>query len=218
MQLWLIVPVKPLAQGKSRLSPLLSAAQRHRLSRDLLAQTLTAAAGVDLLAGVIVISRDEEALSIARAAGVTILVEEDSNPVGHGHDPEDALNRALRQARMAAVTQGADAILVLPADLPLLAAAEIRNVAQLAVDLPVGLVIVGSGDGGTNALLLKPPYAVDFAYGPQSFQEHIRRAEDAALPVHIVDSATLALDLDSPEDLYSWQKTFTVENIEKRRE
>jgi 2-phospho-L-lactate/phosphoenolpyruvate guanylyltransferase len=217
MQLWLIVPVKPLAQGKSRLSPLLSASQRHRLSRDLLVQTLTAATGVDLLAGVIVISRDEEALTLARTAGAMILAEE-ARPVDNGDDPEDPLNWALRQARMAAMTQGADAILVLPADLPLLSAEEIRNFAERGKDLAQGLVIAGSGDGGTNALLLKPPHAVDFAYGPNSFQEHIRGAEDAGLPVHIVDSATLALDLDSPEDFRTWQKEFTTERTEKSRE
>jgi 2-phospho-L-lactate/phosphoenolpyruvate guanylyltransferase len=217
MQLWLIVPVKPLAQGKSRLSPLLSASQRHRLSRDLLVQTLTAATGVDLLAGVLVISRDEEALTLARTAGAMILAEE-ARPVDNGDDPEDPLNWALRQARMAAMTQGADAILVLPADLPLLSAEEIRNFAERGKDLAQGLVIAGSGDGGTNALLLKPPHIVDFAYGPRSFQEHIRRAEDAGLPVHIVDSATLALDLDSPEDFRTWQKEFTTERTEKSRE
>jgi 2-phospho-L-lactate/phosphoenolpyruvate guanylyltransferase len=217
MQLWLIVPVKPLAQGKSRLSPLLSAPERYELSRKLLAQTLTAAADVDLLAGVMVISRDEEALALARTAGVMFL-EEVANPVENGEGPEEPLNRALRQARIVAVTQGADAILVLPADLPLLSAEEIRNFAQLAVDRPAGLIIAGSRDGGTNALLLKPPHAVDFAYGPHSFQEHIRRAEDASLSVHIVDSATLALDLDSPEDLRTWQKESTTERTEKSRE
>jgi 2-phospho-L-lactate/phosphoenolpyruvate guanylyltransferase len=218
MQLWLIVPVKPLAQGKSRLSPLLSASQRHQLSRDLLVKTLTAAAGVELLAGIIVISRDEEALSVARAAGVTILVEEDFSSVGNGRDPEDPLNRALRQARMAAVTQGADAILVLPADLPLLSAEEIRNFAQRGEDLAQGLVIAASGDGGTNALLVMPPDAIDFAYGPGSFQAHIHKAQVAGLPIHVVNSAALALDLDSPADLHTWQKEFTTERTEKSRE
>jgi 2-phospho-L-lactate/phosphoenolpyruvate guanylyltransferase len=210
MKLWLIVPVKPLAQGKSRLSPLLSAPQRNELSRKLLAQTLIAAAEVDLLAGVMVISRDEEALTLARTAGVMIVAEE-ANLGENGNDPEDPLNRALRQARSVAMTQGADAVLVIPADLPLISAVEIRSVAELGEILARGLVIAASGDGGTNALLLKPPDAIDFAYGPGSFQAHIRRAEDAGVLVHTVESAALALDLDSPEDLRHWQKTFTTE-------
>lgn len=204
MQLWLIVPVKPLAQGKSRLSPLLSAPERYKLSQTLLAQTLTSAAEVDLLAGIMVISRDAEALDMARAAGV-MLLEEEVNPVENGDDPEDSLNRALRQARKVATRQGADAILILPADLPLISAEEIRAFVELGEELAQGLIIAGSGDGGTNALLLKPPHAIDFAYGPHSFQEHIRRAEEIGIPVHVVTSAALALDLDSPEDLQSWQ-------------
>jgi 2-phospho-L-lactate/phosphoenolpyruvate guanylyltransferase len=211
MQLWLIVPVKPLIQGKSRLSPLLSASERHRLSRNLLVNTLAAAVDVDLLARVLVISRDEEALTLARAAGVMVLVE-DPHWVENGDDPEDPLNRALRQARTVALSQGADAILVLPADLPLISAAEIRRVAQLAADQAHGLVIAASGDGGTNALLLRPPNAIDFAYGPNSFEAHIRNAQAVGLPVEIVESAALALDLDSPEDLHTWQKEFTAED------
>ena len=211
MKLWLIVPVKPLAQGKSRLSPLLSAPERYELSHKLLAQTLSAAVDVDLLAGVLVISRDEEALTLARAAGVMVLAE-DPHWVENGDDPEDPLNRALRQARTVAIMQGADAILVLPADLPLISAAEIRSVAQSGENLAQSLVIAASGDGGTNALLLRPPNVIDFAYGPHSFQEHIRRAEDAGVSVHTVESAALALDLDSPADLYSWQKESTAED------
>lgn len=210
MQLWLIVPVKPLAQGKSRLSPLLSAADRHRLARDLLVHTLAAAVDVDGLAGVLVISRDEEALTLARAAGVKVLAE-DANLAGTGDDPEDPLNRALGQARDVVVSQGADAVLILPADLPLLSAEEIRRVARLAADRARGMVIAASGDGGTNALLIRPPDAIDFAYGPGSFQAHIRNAQAADLPVEIVESAALSLDLDSPDDLHTWQTMFTVE-------
>lgn len=210
MQLWLIIPVKPLAQGKSRLSSVLSSSERRQLSKDLLKQTLTAAVDVEMLAGVMVVSRDEEALALARATGATILQEE-NHPQKNGDDPEDLLNRALRQARIVALGLGADAILVLPADLPLLSTNEIDNFAQLSADLARCLVIARSGDGGTNALLIRPPDAVDFAYGPGSFQAHIHKAQVAGLPIHIVESAALALDLDSPDDLYTWQKTFTVE-------
>ncbi|MBX3001062.1 MAG: 2-phospho-L-lactate guanylyltransferase [Caldilineaceae bacterium] len=208
MQLWLIVPVKPLAEGKSRLSPSLSTHERYELSRHLLAQTLAAAADVALLSRVMVISRDVEALDMARAAGMMVF-EEEAYARENGDDPEDPLNRALRQARIVAMMQGADAILVLPADLPLISAAEIRSFVQLGEDLAHGLVIAASGDGGTNALLLKPPHAIDFAYGPGSFREHIRRAEDAGLPVEIIESVVLALDLDSPEDLHTWQVTLS---------
>ena len=210
MKLWLVVPIKSLSQGKSRLAPSLSAAGRRQLSQDLLQKTLAEVRGVDELAGVIVISRDAEALSLAQAAGVVALAEVEPPPPCPGNsvqavDPEFYLNAALDQARQTAVHHGADAILILPADLPLLSSAEIRILIQQAKEQSEGLVISPSRDGGTNALLLQPPDVIDFAFGPNSFRHHIEQAGRRRLSVRIVESTILALDLDRPEDLMHWQ-------------
>jgi 2-phospho-L-lactate guanylyltransferase len=108
---WLIVPVKPFAEGKSRLSEELPPAERARLSRRLLHHVLTTAAIDDLFPQTIVVSRDPGAAKIAEGYGAMLLAEEGGE-----------LNAALEQARELALRQGATAILVLPADLPHLSA------------------------------------------------------------------------------------------------
>ena len=205
MQLWLIVPVKPFALGKSRLAPLLSAEERSTLARDLLMQTLKTVAAVKQLGGIIAISRDESALALARRCGASTLVET-ASPVQAAVDPEAGLNHALRQARHVAVERGADAVLVLPADLPLLTPHDVEALIQLGADQNPCVVLAGSGDGGTNALLVRPPHVIDFAYGPQSLQRHKARAKAAGVAVHLLNSTGLALDLDSPEDWAQWHR------------
>jgi len=189
MNLWLLVPVKPLGEGKSRLAHQLNAVQRAELSRRLLAGVLGAAQEAGVLTGMLVISRDPAVLSQAAAAGAVPL-----------HEATTGLNEALSQGRAVALSRGAEAVLVLPADLPLIIPQDIRTLYAEGEAGP-GIVIAPSHDGGTNALLLRPPTAIEFAFGPHSFTRHCALAAAAGLPQRVVDSPTLAFDIDWPQDL-----------------
>jgi 2-phospho-L-lactate guanylyltransferase len=188
MKLWLIVPVKPFDQGKSRLAPILEPAGRATLNRQLLAHVLSTAQSSGLLAGMLVISRDERVLLQAQTLGADILLEMGDN-----------LNMALVQASQQASNYGADAVLVLPADLPLLTVDDIRQLHGLGAE-GAGVVIAPSHDGGTNALLLRPPGAIKFAFGPHSFLRHCALAEASGGRYQLLNSPTLAFDMDRPED------------------
>lgn len=118
---------------------------------------------------------------------------------------EEKLNRALSQARGEAVARGADAILVLPVDLPLLSVDDIHALYRIGRRQP-GVVIARSNDGGTNALLLRPPHAIDFWFGVQSFQRHFAAVIAAGYPCEVIESPSLAFDLDGPKDWLRWQK------------
>jgi 2-phospho-L-lactate guanylyltransferase len=192
-----IVPVKPFRRAKSRLSPVMSKPIRAALARALLSRTLDTLASCDLARATCVISRDMTALDIARRQGVTALAENESG-----------LNAALGQAREWALAHGARAMLILPADLPLLTPADITAMLDLARG-PRSVVIAPDEHGeGTNALLLRPPDALHFAFGPQSFHEHCAQAETSALPLYIYRSPTIALDLDTPVD---WKRVSTLD-------
>ena len=186
---WLIVPVKPFAEGKSRLSEELPPAERARLSRRLLHHVLTTAAIDGLFMQTIVVSRDPGAAEIAEEYGATLLAEEGGE-----------LNAALEQARELALRQGASAILVLPADLPQLSADDLAKLVQYANAAP-SMIIAPSRDGGTNALLLRPPRLIPFAFGVDSFAQHLTLARRAGISPVVVNTPTLAFDLDSPSDL-----------------
>ena len=187
-RLWLIIPVKPLGEGKSRLQAALSVAGRAELSRGWLAHLLATITEWGGCAGVVVVSRDPAVLAQAAAAGAQPLLE-----------MENDLNAALEQARRWTIDAGAEAVLVLPADLPLLTVADLTQLTAVAPT--AGLVIAPSHDRGTNALLLRPPAAISYVFGEDSFTRHLALAAAAGITTHVVHSATLALDIDRPEDL-----------------
>ncbi|MEZ4735172.1 MAG: NTP transferase domain-containing protein [Caldilineaceae bacterium] len=145
MKLWLIAPVKPFAEGKSRLATVLSWQQRRTLNRHLFHNLLAQAKAAQVLTGVIVVGRDPQIM--AGVAWKQVLFEQEEKAT---------LNDALEQGRRRALTCNADAILILPADLPLLNKGDITQLHQLG-KAQTGMVIAPSHDGGTNALLLHPP-------------------------------------------------------------
>lgn len=122
-------------------------------------------------------------------------------PSAAGVTGETRLNAALQQAAAAAYERGAEAVLVLPADLPLLTA---TAVAALIHALPEGPGVVLAPDRhrtGTNALLVRPPLAMPFLFGARSFVRHLWAARCRGLPYVMHDQAAISLDLDTPDDL-----------------
>lgn len=188
LAIWLVVPVKPLGEGKSRLATL-SAEERAALSRRWLTRVLETARASACFAGQAVISRDPDVLALAAARGAIPIRE-----VG------DDLNAALEQARQQPWIATADALLVLPSDLPLITVDDLQALCALAA-AGDGVVIAPSHDGGTNALLLRPPQAIRYAFGEGSYARHCGLAAAAHLPCHTYRSETLAWDVDYPEDL-----------------
>lgn len=168
---------------------------RAALARALLAHTLDVLAACPVTP--CIVSRDVTALDLARRRGVAALVESESG-----------LNAALTLAREWAAGRGAQAVLVVPADLPLLTPADIAAVMELGRG-PRSVVIAPDARGdGTNMLLLRPPDALSFAFGPQSFREHCAQAETSQLALCVHRSPALALDLDTPAD---WKQISTLD-------
>jgi coenzyme F420-0:L-glutamate ligase / coenzyme F420-1:gamma-L-glutamate ligase len=191
MTLFAVVPVKDLTGTKSRLKPILNAPGRAGLTIYMMNNVLTALKG----AGVehaCVVSQDRTVLSLAEEAGAEPLLEEGSG-----------LNPALEQARKWAVERRATSLLVLPADLPLLRAPDVGAVLEAAeeVEGPLAVVCPDATGTGTNALLLRPPDALPFLFGPDSFDAHLSAAHEQGLSTRTCRRTRLAFDLDTADDL-----------------
>lgn len=189
LDLWLVVPVKSFDAGKSRLAGVLTPEVRAAHSRRWLTHVLTTARTWGRFTAILVVSRDPAVLALAAELGARPLVERG-----------DSLNAALAQAQQVAAQAGAGAVLALPADLPLLSEEDLTELYDLALE-GQGVVIAPAHDGGTNALLLRPPAAIPYAFGEHSFAAHRALAAAAHLPCSVYHSETLALDIDYPEDL-----------------
>ena len=197
--IWAIIPVKPLLNSKQRLSHLLTAAQRADLIHRFLARTLDVLTEVPTLAQTVVVSRDEAVLTTAVYMGATFLRE--SGPPG--------LNPAVAQA-LTHTRRRADAILILPADLPFLQPGDIHKLLHHWANSPqpekTAVISPDKHRTGTNALLLPQPTRFQPGYGPNSFQHH-QQELTRHHATQIITTPTLQFDLDTEPDWHTYQST-----------
>ena len=102
-----------------------------------------------------------------------------------------------------AVEGGAEAVLLLSSDLPLVTFEAVRGVIESAtrLDAPVAIAVAATGRGGTNALYLRPPGAITLQFGSDSLDKFRHEAESRGVNFVVHHSESLALDLDEPGDL-----------------
>lgn len=190
----IVIPIRSLNDGKTRLSPVLDPLERSVLTRDMLERVVRAALGTISRALVVVISPDPDALAeVGRMdPSIRLLYQNPERP---------GLNPALEQAAIAVRAAGGSSVLILPADLPLISSTDIDNV--LRRDAPV--VIAPDRHGmGTNALMVRldafgEPFV--FQFGEGSYQKHHDEAARLGVDAMTAVSLGTSFDLDTPEDL-----------------
>jgi 2-phospho-L-lactate guanylyltransferase len=202
-KLWAVIPAKPLYRAKTRLSKALRSGERVALVRMMLSHTLDTLSSIERIDGVVVISADRAQLNAARDKNATALAEKTAL----------GLNPALRQAcAWLRDVQRADTALILPADLPLVTESDIESILDLAFEESCVVLAPDRRDEGTNAILLRPPDVMEPAFGPGSFERHRQLAIDRGVPVRTYRSATIALDIDLPDDLNRFRELSTLYN------
>lgn len=191
-----LIPVKSLQYGKSRLAQTLDLDHRIQLTEETLRRLLHILRATDSVTDIAVVTRDPAVAEWCATRKVRVLTE-----TGEG------LNAALTEAR--AQLPEAVALLVLPADLAAVAAEDIQSMIALSAgqDGPCVVIAPDRHEEGTNALLIRPPGMIDFAFGVNSAAQHATLAKAAQCSVHWYRSDSISLDLDIPDDyeLYSRQ-------------
>ncbi len=193
-----LVPIKALTAAKSRLAAALDPAARAALTLRALGNVL-AALDTPGIAARVVVTPDEAVLRAAGAAGA----------IGLRQDGE-GLNEGLAQGRAWAVAAGAEALLIVLGDLPLLARADVGAILDLADRPGVAVFAPDRHGAGTNALLLRPPDALPFAFGVGSLARHRAAAATRGLLPRWYDAPGTALDLDTPADLAALDAILTT--------
>jgi 2-phospho-L-lactate guanylyltransferase len=197
-----VLPVKSFGLAKQRLGAAVGADERRALARAMVGDVLEALGRVARLEGVIVVTAEAAAVDAAGAAGT----EDARGARAAGRpgplvevvpDPSEAGQSAAATLGIrAAVTRGAERVLLVPGDCPALDPVEVD---ALLAPPGAGVVIVPDRHGtGTNALLLAPPTAIAPAFGPGSFARHKALAGGAG---RVAELASLGLDVDTPGDL-----------------
>ncbi len=191
-RLAVIVPMKPFDLAKQRLRPAVNDGERVALARAMLVHVLTTAAASGVGDLRVLVSADPDVLALAGDHGFAALCEQ-----------TPGYNEAVSQAIGWAQTHGATSALILPADLPQLAPADLQALVCLAGKSPqVGVLAPDAAGTGTNALLLRPPDLLPPSFGPDSCQRHLALARGAGVEATIYRHEHVAGDVDWPSDLW----------------
>ena len=190
MRVAAIVPVASIEGAKTRLGESLDAEERHDLVERLLARTVGAVLAAQRVDDVVVVSPDRDVLALAAQAGARTLRQRTTG-----------LNPGITEATTDAVAGGAEAIVVIPIDLPFVTAHDVDLVLAALDDGPRMVVLTPDRHGtGTNALVLRPPGVIDVAFGSDSRAAH-RAAAIRADATYREITGPLTVDLDTPADL-----------------
>lgn len=190
MSAFAVVPVKRFEAAKQRLAECLNPEQRATLAAAMLTDVLEAISRAERIERTIVVSDDEAARRLADPLGAELL----NDPPESGHSP------AAMAGVSSALEAGARCTVLLPGDCPLLDPAELDGAVAAASDNSVGVVADRHGTG-TNALILRPPDVIAPAFGPGSCRRHLEIAHRRGARGAVVDLPSLALDLDTVDDL-----------------
>lgn len=182
-----VIPAKAFAEAKSRLAPTLRPEERARLAEAMLDHVL----GAIRESGVV------EVIAVVSPSKNLPLPED----VVRIYQPSPGLNPGLQLGKEWAASLGADALLIVFGDLPLITPDDVAGIVRLGQ--PEGTVVLAPDrhGQGTNAMLAHPPALARFAFGVGSYNKHRAIATNAGTAVQEYVSLGTTIDIDTPEDL-----------------
>lgn len=201
-----ILPVKRFALAKRRLAAGIDDARREALVAAMLADVLDAIGAARSIERTIVVSDEPLAAELARDAGAEVVAD----------PPEEGHSEAALAGIAHAEALGAERVMLLPGDCPLLEPRELDRMLTGAPQRYVAIVPDRHGDG-TNGLMLSPPDAIRPAFGEGSRARHVVAAREAAIPFAVEELPSLALDLDTPADLVALTRELEAKRGRARR-
>jgi 2-phospho-L-lactate/phosphoenolpyruvate guanylyltransferase len=194
-----ILPVKRFSKAKQRLEPALGAGSRTALAAAMFADVLAALRRAASIETVLLVSGEETVKDVVVEADVTLI--QDRTEKGQSQAALSGLARAS--------ALGYDSALLIPGDTPLIDAQEIDDLVAGTAGAGVDLVIVPDRHGtGTNALLTDPSSSFQPQFGPDSLQRHVEQARRRALRHEVQSLESLALDIDTGDDLAELRRAF----------
>lgn len=195
----IVIPVRSLDEGKTRLGGILNQSERRELNESMLRGVLDAALGLEQANRVIVVSPDEDTLKMVRQFDPTIdsLRQTEAEP---------GLNPALEQATRYAIEQGVSSILVLPSDLPLIGSRDIQHLLRRDTAIAIAPDRHLKGTNGLMQRLDATGGRFRYQFGIGSYQKHLDEAHHLGIdPVTAVSIGT-SFDLDTPGDLEEFEQ------------
>jgi 2-phospho-L-lactate/phosphoenolpyruvate guanylyltransferase len=185
----ILLPVKNFSNAKQRLAEALDQAARTELAQAMLADVIEAVAefaGDD----VSLVTNDPFAIELARTNKFAVIRDRQNK----------SESDAIEMATLVCESRGTRSTLVIPGDIPLITAAELRAIYDNAPQ--TGTVFVPSCDKrGSNAVLRRPASLFPLRFGNDSFTPHLAAAIATNTSCVVLSLAGIGLDIDNPQDL-----------------
>lgn len=201
-----VLPVKRFDAAKQRLALGLDEEARRALVAAMVTDVVEAIGEARGIERTILVTDEPVAQEIAAAAGAEVVPD----PADAGH-----IEAALAGIARAEAT-GAEAVVLLPGDCPLLDPRELDRLLTGVPERYVGIVPDRHGTG-TNALLLRPPGAIVPAFGEGSRERHVGLARAAGVAFGVEELPSLGLDLDTPADVVALTRELAARPGRARR-
>jgi 2-phospho-L-lactate guanylyltransferase len=112
---------------------------------------------------------------------------------------DEGHSEAAAAGARAAMAEGAARVVMLPVDCPTLDIEELD--AHVGRSHRTALIVPDRHGTGTNALVLAPPDVFLPVFGPDSCGRHVSRARASGISFALEELESLAMDLDTPEDM-----------------
>ena len=161
------------------------------MSRAMLSDVLTSLLHASTVDRVAVVTSDPALLALAYELGVLIVDEE--YPRG--------LNGAVALGTEFCLHQGATALLVLLADLPLVTAEEVDFLFRQTNGSPEVILVPCKEGDGTNAVLRVPPLVIPPCFGGPSLERYQAVARREGISCRVLEVPGIAFDVDSAVDV-----------------
>lgn len=198
MSIAALIPSKGFTQAKQRLAPLLGAVEREILAEAMLRDVLRQVVLARGLQATFVVTGDARVSKIASSLGAKAIQEE----------KERGETEAVVFAFAEMKRRGIQAVLVIPADIPLIRSSDIElllgHVSGHDPTAPFALLVPSHDRMGTNALLLSPPDVINLRFGFDSFSYHLSEVAAHGLPLRVLENVRIGLDIDEPKDLFEF--------------
>ena len=187
-----IIPMKPLSDSKSRLSKNFSRDDREDLALGMLRRVIGAVKAASI-GPFWVVGGDDRVRNAARNAGGLWLEE-------MGRNLNDTLGKAFERA-----FERGNSAMYLASDLPFIKTSDVHSVLQSSRQQNNISLAPARRDGGTNAILVPQGLPFRPELGGKSFIRHMSQAANLGISVAICYSPGLGFDLDTPDDLESYE-------------
>jgi 2-phospho-L-lactate guanylyltransferase len=192
-----IIPVKTFSKAKTRLG--LPQEKTEELCKTMLDEVLFAISKSHI-SKIILVTRDEDALSIGKKYNVEPVIE----------GKENGVNAAVAMPERYLLENGFDASVVFPQDIPLIRHEDISSLLAFQKTAKSLLVVPSRKFDGTNALLRSPIDVMETHYDEDSYRIHLNTGKARQIPTSFVLISRMMWDVDDASDL-----EFIMRNVEK---